>query len=302
MSQQPDESPEVITDLEKTIRTIRDEVDALQVASAEKRKPFYQNPSTIISITALLFSFLTTYLSNSRVERQDVQNKRQELRSLLQRLSALPKENLEVAQKYATDPTSQLAVSSFINQENTLLARQAAEVATALPDGTVSAIEYYAIGLALQAAYDLVGAKEFVTTAIDHVSDFNTEISARRALASMVFMGGNPESGRREYETALRIFDRYPGFDRYTVAITHVITELNWAGAEASIRATSEVSRHIQNAERLAHDVAPSPTADTLLLQIAQARQRFGLAVVTPVRGPFPPAGTIPSQLPSVAR
>src|SRR5262249_29566262 len=57
--------------------------------------------STLIALAAFLFSFGTTIVSYRRANRQDVHNLKTELRGLLQRLAALPKENLEVMQKYA---------------------------------------------------------------------------------------------------------------------------------------------------------------------------------------------------------
>lgn len=96
-------------------------------------------------MVSLLFSFGTTYVSYRHTEVQDIGNARQELRTILQRLSVLPKENVEAMKQYAADPGSAQLVSSFINQENSLLARNAAEIARKLPPEYVSSAEYYAI-------------------------------------------------------------------------------------------------------------------------------------------------------------
>jgi hypothetical protein len=81
---------------EEKIEMMRREIDALQISSADKAKPWYKNVSTLIAVLALLFSFGTTYVSYRRTEAQDVQSMRQELRGLLQRLAALPKERVDL--------------------------------------------------------------------------------------------------------------------------------------------------------------------------------------------------------------
>lgn len=141
-------------ELEQKLDLMKQEVDALQIAITGHTKPWYKNMSTILSIVALLFSFSTTYVSYHRTTIQDIQSTRQELRGLLQRLSTLPKENVEISKKYADDPASVKTVMGFINQEGSLLATQAAELAKNLPSNLVSGTEYYAIAVALQNSYN----------------------------------------------------------------------------------------------------------------------------------------------------
>ncbi len=90
---------------------------------------------------------------------------------MLQRLAALPKENVEVGKEYAGDPGAIALVSGYIGQENALLARQAAEVAQSLPKDAVSSTEYYGIGLALGAASDLQNEKSFLKLAEETTQD-----------------------------------------------------------------------------------------------------------------------------------
>lgn len=262
-------------DLEERLVTMKREIDALQIASAAKARPWYRDFSTLLSVTALLFSFGTTFVSYHRTEMQDIQSARQELRGLLQRIAALPKENLDAAKKYADDPASRSMVSGFINQENTLLARNCAELAKKLPAGSVSATEFYAIAVALQNAYDLAGADEFLNYAIKADPDFNTEISCLRMLASMKFISGKPETGRVEYQKALDIFSKYPQFDPYTRAVTNVQTELAWAFSEASSNVFNLASQHVENAEALVASFPRSPGVDMMRSQISQARSQI---------------------------
>ena len=117
---------------------------------------------------------------------------------------------MDIRKKYADDPGSINLVGGFINQENALLARQAAELAKRLPGNLVSGTEYYAIAVSLQNSYDLSGADEFLKYSAQAAKDFNTEIAALRTTANLQFVQGRPEAGRVEYQRALNIFSKYP--------------------------------------------------------------------------------------------
>lgn len=287
--------PETSVPRDHELAIMKREIDALQIAVTGSSNPWYKSASTIISVVALLFSFSTTYVSYRRSEVQDTQNLRQELRTLLQRLAALPKENLEFSKKYAGDPQSVSLVSGFVNQENALLARQAAEIAKRLPREMVSATEYYAIAVASQNSYELQTAKEFLDLSLQVARDFNAEISALRAQAHLKFMTGDPAGGRADYEKALAIFTRYPGFDAFTQTTTHVWSHLGWALSEASVGAMPGAREHDNEAERLVGTVPASPGAEMLRSHVAQSRQQLvgGAPLPTADAGSqfaFPPA------------
>lgn len=273
-------------DLDQRFDLLKREVDALQVSVMGHSKPWYRNVSTLLSITALLFSFGTTFVSYRRANVQDIQSARQELRGLLQRISALPKENVELGKKFPDDPASRNMVAGFINQENTLLARNAAEIAKKLPVGSVSPTEYYAIAGALQTAYDLAGANEFLTLAIKANPDFSTEISSLRMIANMKFIEARPEAGRVEYQKALDIFSKFPQYDPYTRAMTNVLTELAWAFSEASTNAFPLATQHIESAEAILAPLPRSPGVDMLRAQVAQAKAQLYTGQPLPVGVP----------------
>jgi hypothetical protein len=274
--------------LEERVATMKREVDALQIAITGHSKPWYQNISTLLSILALLFSFGTTFVSYRRTKSQDLQAARQELRGLLQRMTALPKENVEIMKKYPDDPASRNMVASYINQENTFLVRNAAEIAKGLPSEAVSATEYYAIALALQFAYDLNGANDFLARALVAKPDFNTKIAVLRTVANLHFVQGRPEAGRVEYQKALGIFSEYPGYDPYTKISTNVMTELSWAISEAANMGMPLARQHLESADAAMAPLPPSPGLDMLRSQIAQVRQNLqsGQPVAPPVAGP----------------
>jgi len=274
-------------ELEQKVDLMKREIDALQIAITGNTKPWYQNISTLLSVVALLFSFGTTYVSYHRTTVQDIQSSRQELRGLIQRLATLPKENVDIQRKYADDPASINLVAGFINQENSLLARQAAELAKKLPGDLVSGTEYYAIAIALQNSYDLSAADEFLKYSVQAAKDFNTEIAAQRSTASLQFIQGRPEAGRVEYQKALNIFSKYPGYDPFTKTSTNVWTELAWASSEASVGPLSLAYQHVENAKALVNGLPHSPGANMLYAQVSQAEVQFasGQPITSPVAG-----------------
>lgn len=262
--------------LEEKFELMKREVDALQIHIMESKTPWYKSASNLVSIIALAFSFGTTVVSYRHADQQDDQSARQELRGMLQRLAVLPRENIEFSKKYADDPGVAMALGGLVNQENTLLIRQAAELARKLrPKQLVSAPEYYSVGVALQSSYDLNGAEEFLRYTMESATDFNVEIAAQRMIAGLQYLRGHPEAGRVEFQKARNIFSKYPGFDPFTQASTHIWTELAWAGAERNVGALDAARTHVDAAKSIANSMAPSPGAAALMAQVAQAELQF---------------------------
>ena len=270
------------TDLSESVLLLKKEVDALQIAVMSQKTSWYKNPATIISILALLFSFGTTAVSYVRTYEQDKQNRRAELRGLLERLSNISKETVEIPKKYPNDPVTIGLLSGNLNQENALLSRQAAEIAKKLPKDSVSATEYYFIGWALQSSYNLQGAKEFYGYAIGAATDFNDKIAALRANAILLFNTGQAEAGRNEYRKALEIFSTFPGYDDYTKKTTNILTEINWAFSEATLGLKAQANQHLVTAETYASTLSPSPGADQMKGQIENAKRQINGAT-TPI-------------------
>ncbi len=266
------------------------------VAKLSEKGPFWKTSSFWISVFALAFSVATTVWSAYKADAQELQAARQELRGLLQRLAALPKENLEASRKYASDQAAAQTIGGLINQENAILARQAAEITARLPKNMVSSTEYYAVAMALENAYELNATRRLlnlsIETAADH-GDFNSEISARRGLAYLDFMTGKLDDGRSGYRKAREIFAHYPDFDQYTKVYTGFLTELNWASAEAIARGPDEVRAHLDAAAALLTALPPSPGLDSMHQQLDQASAQFAAMGVIPKPG-VPAMGILP--------
>lgn len=264
-----------MTELEKKFEVLKNEVDALQIAVSEKVKPWYLNVPTIISLTALAFSFGTTAVSYKRTTEQDISNTRAELRQVLQRLVELPKE-VAISQKtYSSDESLSAVISGLINQENSFLVAQTDGIMKRIPEGVITAGEYYSIGLAYQYSYHLSKAKEYFAKSYDLSAgslDFNTEIASLRSGASLSFATGELSQGRAAFQKALEIFVRYPSFDQFTKLTTNIYTQISWAASETSFGDESQARRQIETAERFLIDLPSSPQTTQLRSQVASVK------------------------------
>ena len=231
--------------------------------------------STTISLIALVISFGTTLVTYVRTYKQDIHDKQKELRELLGRLVAIPRESLEIYKKHAGDQNTLFSFSQLYNQENTLLSRQAAQIARKLPAKLVSATEYLSIATALQRAYNLVEAREFLLLAETRAAGFNDKIAAIRTLAGLDYVVGEVENGRANFQRALAIFGTYKGYDSYTVTTTHIVTELQWATSEAGVGQMAMAYERLNHAKTIAESLPYSPGAESFKMQVAETFARF---------------------------
>lgn len=291
-----DSSEQIKRELSARIDAIKQQLSDLEIVVTGQKKIWYKDASTIIAVLALMFSFGTTLVSLQRSAAQDLESRRQDLRGLLQRLAALPKENLDASVRYAADPNSRTFYGGLINQETTLLSQQAGELAKRLPKESVSSVEYYSVAMAMQNTYNFAGAKEFLKLSMDSARNFNEEIGAVRSSANLEYIEGHPQAGRVLYQQALNIFAKYSGYDSYTIANTHITTELFWANSEAGLGSRDLVAQHVQNAENILSALAPSPGKAFLASQISAEIQQLQTGAAIPV-----PVGAVPQMTPVAA-
>ena len=261
--------------LQHQVDSLRQQVEAIEVNLLKSRQPWYRTPSVIISTMALLFSFGTTYVSYERTKQQDIHDARAELRTLILRLSALPRENTELFQKYGNNPQALANLSSALNAENALIAKQAAEVIERIPSH-VSSTEYYAVGYALGNSGLLDRSLKVLSRAVATSSDVNDEIGALRQYAATLFSAGNPEGGPEHYRKALAIFTKYPSNNHSYIESTHALTEIYWAQMEILQRQCSYAGLHLQEAKKHIEALPPLAFAAQLTGQLADAQKQVG--------------------------
>lgn len=248
------------------LQLIKKEVDALQIEVMKGQAPWFKSPSIIISLVALLFSFGTTCVSYYKAGREEVQSARTELRGILQRLSSLPKDNFELVRKYKDDPEG-LSLSGLLNQENSLLARQASEIIDRYPS-EISAAEYQAVGNALAQAADFTKVPLYLDRALARTSDPNTKVAILRSYGFHLLATGQITEGRRKYEEALSIWSRYPDLSIYYKKSADAFTEMYWAQAEATINNFEDARVHIRKSLDIVRSLPPGPQPAQIKTQI----------------------------------
>jgi hypothetical protein len=227
------------------------EIDALQIeASRATAKWYKQVPvvvSVLVSVVALAFSFGTTIVSERRLAREDEHEARTELRSLIQRLTALPKENFELTQTYAKDPRAVQQLSGFINAENVVLSKQAAELTGQIAED-VTATEYYAISVALENSGLSSQSGELAARGLEAAVDAQEKTTLLRQFGNHLFSIGALEAGRARYRQAMEVFQDYPEQNSDVVAQTHLFTQMYWTEAELVSGQCREAWRHFDSA------------------------------------------------------
>jgi tetratricopeptide (TPR) repeat protein len=285
--------------LSAQVSHLRDRIDSLAEETQSAKKPWFKNVSTLISVAAFLFSFGTTIVSYRRTTEQDIHNLRSELRVLLQRLAALPRENVEITQKYVAEPSIVAVLSGYVNQENLLLSRQADEAIKRLPRDQVSATDYLAVALALEQSRNFDSAIENFNNALSAATILDDEVAALRLLGSLEMMAGKSGQARSHFQQALDIFGKYRTYDDLTKLNTNFLTEMTWAGAEANSHNLDIAQQHLNKADQITDSLPKGLQTDMYKAQIAQFKnglQGTALPNAPPVSVNVPPNvfGTAP--------
>ncbi len=66
-------------EIEEQVRTLKAEVDALQIQSAKESGPWFSKPANMLSVFALIFSFETTTFSFWKSHQADIALNRSEV-------------------------------------------------------------------------------------------------------------------------------------------------------------------------------------------------------------------------------
>lgn len=222
--------------------------------STKKRSVFVKfphifNATTVVAFMALIVSFITTSISYLHTQEQDIQNRKAQLNTLLQRMIALPKENLDLVNK--NNNNSFIGqIGSLINQENVLLYHQAINLINELPQERVTAIEYFSLGTCLVNSGNNYEAKIYVEKALEKVTDYETEDGALRTYAMILFNIGEYEKGRETFEKTMMLFDKYENrhFNDFQKLACYIQTEISWAFTEGNNFHFDKIDPHLKKA------------------------------------------------------
>lgn len=243
--------------LRATVRQNDDEIDALQLEAAQGQRPWYRSVETLVAVFALLLSLTTTVVSGywartqndtaeQRLRQQQIQDSRRELRGLLQALSDLDRErNVTLAQQ--VDPMVASYFDSSYAAETSLLANQAHDVITGIPDH-VSSSEYAQLGLRLIAISDFPRAEPMFERAVATATNVYDFIGATRSYGLLLYKPDKPDAGRQRFEQALAVWDVFPSESAVLTRFIDYQTELGWASALLTTGHCDEAPEHMDKA------------------------------------------------------
>lgn len=245
---------------------LKKEVDAIQIQMSQEHGPWYTKPSNLISVIALIFSFGTTIVSYINSHNEDIRANHREAMALIQRITKLPIENFELMQRNKDSGPGQ-SLSGMINQENILLATQAANLVKRYPD-TFSSTEFFAIASALATSNIVDKVPSLFRRAIEKSETSNDYNVATRSYASYLYSKGDYTEGKKFYEMALSVWKKFPESNMYIVNSTDLITFMYWSQAELMANNVKEAENLIGQAKEKLLQLPPSPMTKSLEMQV----------------------------------
>ena len=257
---------------EEEFKTLKAEVDTLQIQANEKQKPWLSRPSNIISLFALVFSFGTTVFSFWKGHNEEIATNRAEVRELIQRITRLPIENFDLTLKYKNNAQGQ-QLGSMIVQEQLLLANQAAEKINRFPDSFTST-EYFAVAGALANVNSPIHVQDFLQRSINLANTANDYLVASRSLGHNLFTQGKIDEGRAFYSRALtETWSKFPGTDPVYRQGLIIQTNLNLANSENMVGNRKEALRAVADAQAITDDLAFSQMREFWQNQILEVKK-----------------------------
>lgn len=260
------ESDTTFTQLKARVQLLDKEVSSLQTKLLIDQRPWFKQASTLIALFALVFSFGTTLISQQRAVSQEQRALKQELRGLVLELARQPIKGAEL-QELFTDPIAKGQLSSFLNQESTIIAEQAELVASRIPS-LVSSTEYVTIALAFHSSGKFSVARRLREEAVGAAVTAIDALAALRQQAVMEFQLGNYDAARSYYESAVSVFTKLPATDAQVEDYSNAQTYFFWAQQEAAYSQCDSFATQLRTA-RLYANRLPAQTRDQLLPQIS---------------------------------
>lgn len=250
---------------------LKKEVDSIQIQMAKETGPWYTKPSILIATFALIFSFGTTIVSSYNTYLEDIRDNRREARAIFQRMTKLPIENYELMQRYKGVATGE-ALSGMINQENILLATQVSELIERYPE-SFSSTEHFAAAYALHASNIVDKIPFHYKQAIAKAKSSNDYNVAARAYAGFLYGKGDFGEGKKYYDLALKVWDKFPEGSLYIINSFDLVTLMYWSQSELGAHNLLEARNKLTQAKEKLAQLDPGPYTDSLANQIGSAER-----------------------------
>lgn len=257
--------------LESRLRTMKDEIDTLQIQVARSQQPWYKQIFTMIStgvaILALVVAFGTTFISVRHTNQQDIQQDRSELRELAGRVGELERAKIEFAQTHSRDQDAVQSFNTEVDNELLSTALQAADIIERIPQ-YVSAAESTVIADQL-ADFDLNDRSiSILEIAVDRAKDAHSLTLALQRYAQVLFATEDFSDGRKRFEEASRAYERFPSKDQDWARYKTSLNELSWADLEIAYGNCEEAETRVSKAVELSRGVEDQDLVDNLTTSI----------------------------------
>ncbi|MGF1562609.1 MAG: hypothetical protein ACFB3T_10580 [Geminicoccaceae bacterium] len=246
-----DVSRRAYDELAEQLAIVKKEVDGLQIAAAEERRPWYRKPSNIIAALALIISAGATWYNAVQGNNLHDYQLRDELRSAIYRLGELPMRAMDYRDKYGTDSAILTNVLGSITQETTLLVSRTLEIIDEIPH-LVSPSEKLYIANALMQNSEPEKAAPLFEDAVEEAVLVDDALAAVRNLGAISFGFGDYERGRAYFREALAIFTdtRFADAPYHKRNYASAFTEHRWAQSERWIQNCDGFAEHMRLAEQ----------------------------------------------------
>jgi hypothetical protein len=226
--------PAAVDDPHDEIAMINQRITDL-IAGQQRTTTWYRNPSFITSVAAIFISVMTTTVSWYRTYQQDVTALKAQLAATLQQANAGQIQIIELMAKYKDDQPSFLRVSTALNAQNLILAKQAYALARSL--GTAaSAVNLTTIAHSLMQSNEVTLAEDLLRQAVARAENSVEYVAALRVLGVLQYYNGQRSEGEATFKKALDAFKTYPKEAKSPdyVNYAHAYTHLYWAQALVS--------------------------------------------------------------------
>jgi TPR repeat protein len=212
-------SPEI----ELELKLLRDQVDLLQISTLERKKPWYNQISSIIGVIAILLSVFTFVYSQISQNFEEIRSKKKELRETLATLIDL-RADFQTRILSITDQELRQAEGISLNNKRLINIEAADSLVTQIP-AYVSWAEYGVLAAEHAADSDFTQAERYYKKAIDAGHTAIGKIFSIRALAVLYFSPTplrDLDQGRKYFGDAVEVVKNpTDSYMAYTLGYTY---------------------------------------------------------------------------------
>lgn len=244
--EEPDGSVDVVTQAD--LKLLRDQVDHLQVMLSKSRGPWYLEPVNITSALAAVVAIVSLVVSSHQGGQQQLREKREEFRSVLQQLVSITGEEIMLLNQGRKDSESESRLESLRTSRD--LFRSSAEMLAMDLGSKVLFTEYLIMGDQFNASNDIQKAGQYYDKALGASKgpvDLNRAHRRHARLYSSLLMRNHPEMRKRFIQALEPVKDERNDLIRFTAGSTYS----DWGYQEFSLKNYDEALKRQKQAEQI---------------------------------------------------